>query len=436
MLYAESIHFSGTVQDEKNLAIENAEVTLYKTNAIKTYSDKSGAFDLSGTTGISSENVSPVYPSPAVILNGNSIRIDFQSYSDAHLTVFAIDGKKIIDQSITRPGDGKTTFQVALSKLPSGVSLLVISCNESRYTYTCAVTGNRVAISNISSVPHRSAVSFSISNTSGFSDILIVSATGFQTVRRAVTATTEEKIKIKLMQSGVGYITPTIPVYSNKGGTGDVTTYGSPSNPENSQGGACNYGSTKIKYYAAINVNQFPGDKKGQWQDGQICGRCARVRIRNATGEERTTVVRIMDKCPDDNCGIDLGGAPAGEIMQTQIGRYAGEWEWVNCDSVEGVSDGNPSLYVKTGSNQWWSLIQARNGPGSVAEMRVRKAGNSEWQILQWAAEAENFLKLPEELLQDSDEWEIEVQWNTGSISTLKITGNKLSIEDAAYDLQ
>ena len=49
--------------------------------------------------------------------------------------------------------------------------------------------------------------------------------------------------------------------------------------PEYSEGGACNYGSTGIKYYAAINVNQIPGDLKGQWQGGQICGRCARVRV-------------------------------------------------------------------------------------------------------------------------------------------------------------
>jgi hypothetical protein len=320
--------------------------------------------------------------------------------------------------------------------LPTGFFLLHLHSNENSFTYTCVVTGNHVRTAKNLSEHYRTDITFSKSSASDFKDILIVSANGFQTVRRAITAATEDNIKITLMKSGVGYITPTIPVYSDKGGVGDVTTYGSVSDPEYSQGGACNYGSTKIKYYAAINVNQFPGDKRGQWQDGQICGRCARVRIRTTTGEARTTVVRIMDKCPDDNCGIDLGGAPAGEIMKTQTGRYAGDWEWVNCDSVEGVSDGSPSLHIKTGSNKWWSLIQARNGPGSVVEMRVRKTGTTEWQALKWATEAENFLKLPEGLLQDSGEWEIEVQWNNGSISSLKIAGNKLSIEDAEYDLQ
>jgi hypothetical protein len=434
-LHAETIHFSGTVLDQNNQPIAGAEVTLYKQNVIKVFTDQNGAFDLSGTTGIVSDHKSKAYPSPALILNGNSLRIDIQSSTDARLTVFSIDGTKIIDQSAFHTVNGTTTFQVPLAKVPSGISLLVLDCNGKRFTYKCAITANRVSTSNTSS-PHRSTFSFLASNASGFSDILIVSAAGYQTVRRAVTAVTEETIKIKLMQSGVGYITPTIPVYSDKGGTGDVTTYGSPADPENSQGGACNYGSTKIKYYAAINVNQFPGDKQGQWQDGQICGQCAKVRVRTASGEERMTVVRIMDKCPDDNCGIDLGGAPAAVIMQSQAGRYAGEWEWVDCDSSEGVSDGPPSLYIKTGSNQWWSLVQTRNGPGSVLEMRVRKTGTTGWMSLKWATEAENFFKLPEELLQDSGEWDIEVKWSTGSTSTLTITGNKLSVEDAVYELQ
>jgi hypothetical protein len=435
-LHAELIHVTGTVLDQNNQAIAGAEVTLYKQNLIKSFTDQNGAFDISGKTGIVSDHKSIAYPSPAIILNGNIIRIDIQSSGNAHLTVFSINGKKIIDQSAFHTVNGTTTFQVPLAKVQSGVSLLVLDCNGNRYTYKCAITGNRISASNTSPVSHRSPVSFLVSNASGFSDILIVSAAGYQTVRRAITAVTEEDIKIKLMQSGVGYITPTIPVYSDNGGTGDVTTYGSPADPENSQGGACNYGATKIKYYAAINVSQLPGDKQGQWQDGQICGRCASVRVRTTSGEERMTVVRIVDKCPDDNCGIDLGGAPAAVIMQTQPGRYAGEWEWVECDSADGVSDGPPSLHIKTGSNQWWSLVQTRNGPGSVMEMRVRKTGTTEWQILKWATEAENFFKLPEELLQDSGEWDIEVKWSTGSSSTLTITGNKLSVEDAVYELQ
>ncbi|MEJ2427227.1 MAG: hypothetical protein P8101_22920 [Candidatus Thiodiazotropha sp.] len=36
-----------------------------------------------------------------------------------------------------------------------------------------------------------------------------------------------------------------------------------------SSGGACNYGTTAVNYYAAINVNLFLGDAAGQWP---VCG--------------------------------------------------------------------------------------------------------------------------------------------------------------------
>jgi hypothetical protein len=274
------------------------------------------------------------------------------------------------------------------------------------------------------------------SQTEEFRDILIVSAEGTQTVRQAITSSVQKEIKVKLMPLGVGHVTPGIPVFTDKGGIGDVTTYGSPSDPEFSQGGACNYGSTGVRYYAAINVNQFPGDLEGQWQGGQICGACARVLVRTRDGEIRSAIVRIMDKCPDDNCGIDLGGAPAAEIMKDQPGRYSGEWEWVSCEGAQGVSDGSPSLHVKAGSGKWWSLVQVRNGPGAVLEIRARKATDGEWQSLPWATEAENFFSVPVEILQDSDEWELEVIWRTGESGFLRIAGEKLGVEESSYGLE
>ena len=39
------------------------------------------------------------------------------------------------------------------------------------------------------------------------------------------------------------------------------------------------------------------------------------MRVVTSDGAVRTTAVRIVDKCPDDHCGIDLGGAPAAVIM-------------------------------------------------------------------------------------------------------------------------
>lgn len=432
---ATTIHLTGIINDENNQPIEGAEVYLNTLNTIRTFSDNNGNFTLSGDIATSSKKYSPSKYSRPVTLNGHRLITSLKPRLLVKIDIYDIDGKKIDKQSIIPTETGLVIVNIPFSKLSSGIYIIVLSQNGAKSILKCIVAERDALAANVAPIQFRSGVSVS-GSASEFRDILVVSATGAQTVRRAITIPVEDNIKIKLMPSGVGYITPGIPVYTEKGGIGDVTTYGSVSDPEYSQGGACNYGSTKIRYYAAINVNQLPGDKKGQWQDGQICGRCAKVRIRTTTGEERISFVRIMDKCADDNCGIDLGGAPAGEIMKNQVGRYAGDWEWVNCDGIEGAYDGSPSLYVKAGSNEWWSLVQARNGPGSISQMRIKKVGTAEWQVIEWATEAENFLRIPVEILQDSGEWEIEVDWNTGSKSTIRIVGNKLSVADAEYNFQ
>jgi len=85
---------------------------------------------------------------------------------------------------------------------------------------------------------------------------------------------------------------------------------------EASNGGACNYGATKVMYFVAVNVNVAPGDGQGQWQGGRNCGQCVEVTALTTQGPQ-SVVVRIMDKCPDGYCGMDLGGAAAGAVMRT-----------------------------------------------------------------------------------------------------------------------
>ncbi len=194
---------------------------------------------------------------------------------------------------------------------------------------------------------------------------------------------------------------PSIPVLSDTGGMGDVTTYGGVGNTVPSAGGACNYGATGITHYAAIQVNRLPGDGLGQWQGGQICGQCVEVRARTPDGW-RTTHARIVDKCPDGHCGIDLGGAPATDLMGAQAGRYSGSWRFIPCDSLPGVFDGPTSLWVKEGSSVWWSVVQVRNPPSAVLGISVL-AANGTWTPLAWATEAENFLKIPTTVFTDTN---------------------------------
>ncbi len=131
--------------------------------------------------------------------------------------------------------------------------------------------------------------------------------------------------------TGCDSYTAADPELTENGGKGSVTTYGSITAKETSLGGACNYGQTNIQYYAAIHVNVSPGDNKGPWDGGAACGGCVRVKAKTPDGWKKVTV-RITDRCPDADCGVDLGGAPAADIMGNQVGRYYGEWEFVSCE--------------------------------------------------------------------------------------------------------
>lgn len=50
----------------------------------------------------------------------------------------------------------------------------------------------------------------------------------------------------------------------------------------------------------------------------------------------KTTVVRIVDKCPDNHCGIDLGGTAPSAVMADGFGRYADQWRLVACGGHPG----------------------------------------------------------------------------------------------------
>lgn len=433
--YADTIHLSGTVLNVSDKGITGAEVSLYKRNGLKTLTDANGNFELTGNLSVRSAyhiNKS----THEINIKANVLEIKTLFFSNTVVFIYDIKGKKI--KTIFAESSAEEIKKIKIPKLSSGTYLFSIVSNGKNTVMKVTFTGNTWCKGRIYFVNECNNKLLSSKNAEDeFNDILMVTYKETQTVRRAVTSCEESGIKIRLMPIGVSNSTPTIPLFTDKGGVGDVTTYGSVTEHEYSTGGACNYGSTKIPYYAAINVNQIPGDLKGNWDSGSVCGRCAKVSVRTIGGDLRTTVVRIVDKCPDDNCGIDLGGAPAYQIMKMEPGRYSGEWEWISCEGVEGVYDGPASINVKAGSNEWWSLIQVRNGPGSVSQISVRKVGEMQWQNLIWATEAENYYKVPVGLLQDSNYWDFEVKFDLSTTAALlRIQGNKLAVENSSYELQ
>jgi hypothetical protein len=189
----------------------------------------------------------------------------------------------------------------------------------------------------------------------------------------------------------------TSPVLSDTGGKGSVTTYGSVMSPQPSTGGACNYGATGIDHYAAINVGDAAGadGAEGQWQGGRICGQCAAVSVK--TPEDwKDTVVRIVDKCSDANCGIAVSGSAARELMGERPGRYDGKWRFVSCTGHPKASNGAPSLRVKEGSSTWWALVHVRNPAQAVSAIDWQSSDGASTGSFAYATEAENFYRVPE----------------------------------------
>jgi hypothetical protein len=201
-----------------------------------------------------------------------------------------------------------------------------------------------------------------------------------------------------------------------------------------SSGGACLYGATNILDYAAMSVNVEPGDGRSHWQEGRICGQCARVTALTSQGPKQV-IVRIMDKCPDGFCGIDLGGSAPESIMVDGFGRYDGAWEFISCAGHPEVFDGPTSLFVKDGSNAYWSAVQVRNPPMSVTAMDYQNQTNpSEKGSFSYASpQIENYYLVPVQVLQANGTFDITVTYRDGSTATLALTSAELATAESSY---
>lgn len=105
--------------------------------------------------------------------------------------------------------------------------------------------------------------------------------------------------------------------------------------------GACSFAATTDVHVAALNNPQF---ENAAW-----CGACAEVE-----GPLGTTVVRIVDLCPECQAGhLDLHPGAFDEVANRIDGRVDIQWRFVSCDVAENVG-----FRLKEGSSQWWTAVQ------------------------------------------------------------------------------
>lgn len=227
--------------------------------------------------------------------------------------------------------------------------------------------------------------------------------------------------------------TPVAPTVSGTGGEGNVTMYSTSA----SNGGACGYGSTNIQSYAAIHANVAAGDGQGPWQHGKVCGQCAEVTVLTSQGL-KTTTVRIVDKCPDNQCGIDLGGTAPSAVMADGFGRYAGQWRFVACGGQAGVSDGAPTLNVKDGSNPWWSRVRVHNPATGVASIDYKDTASSAQGSFAFdTTNVENAYEVPVgAVLQSSAaQFLVTVNYVDGTKANVQLSPAQLGTASASYPL-
>jgi hypothetical protein len=225
--------------------------------------------------------------------------------------------------------------------------------------------------------------------------------------------------------------TPAYPEVQATSGQGNVTMY----DTTPSSGGACNYGTTSVAYYAAMSVNVQPGDGKAQWRNGRICGQCVEVTALTSQGPQ-SVIVRIMDKCPDGYCGVDLGGLAPAAIMLDGFGRYDGAWRFVSCAGHPEVSDGPPSLFVFAGSNPFWSRLQVRNPPSAVDSIDWQDATGTARGSFPYAADPENAFEVPADVLQSGAAWlQITVRYRDGNAATVQVAPAQLAAPSTSYPL-
>lgn len=129
-------------------------------------------------------------------------------------------------------------------------------------------------------------------------------------------------------------------------GSGDATFY------DTGFVGACILSPAPNEHVAAING--------AQWEGSAHCGECLRV-----TGPRGTTVVRIVDKCPECPAGdIDLSPDAFDAIANRIDGRVSASWERVACP----VS-GEVAVQFAQGSSPFFVDFQVQNHRYGVASV-------------------------------------------------------------------
>lgn len=109
-----------------------------------------------------------------------------------------------------------------------------------------------------------------------------------------------------------------------------------------------------------------------QYNTAAWCGAYVAV-----TGPNGSTVVQIVDRCPECKSGdLDLSPQAFDKIANRIDDRVSIRWHLVSP-----ALSGPVSYHFKDGSNQWWTAVQVRNHRNPVATFQY-KASDGTWKTV------------------------------------------------------
>lgn len=121
---------------------------------------------------------------------------------------------------------------------------------------------------------------------------------------------------------------------------------------------------------AAISHENYSDPQPAAW-----CGAYVQV-----NGELGSVVVRIVDKCPDEQCTrghLDLSPQAFARIAPIEKGIVPITWRVISPNL-----DRTVSYHFKPGSSQWWTAIQVRGHRNPIRKLEYR-ASNGSWVELE-----------------------------------------------------
>lgn len=203
MAGANAFALTGTVKDNKGVAIAGAQVSFVSDTSIHQTTNVSGEFTLNKTVSIFRTGVAGQNPT-RVVMQGERLQFSVASSVQAGtLTLFASNGKRRLVMPLGRMEPGM--HHLPLPKLAPGLYFMQLTLDGFSGIAHLVHTGERAVLAGEASVARK------VSATAAAVDTVLATKTGFAPVKSPVTAYDQVGLAI-VMNPDTGSVSPLPPI--------------------------------------------------------------------------------------------------------------------------------------------------------------------------------------------------------------------------------